>query len=133
MQAAYHQRTEYAAQKRLCALRWQLSVISENAVNALTEGMYETLTLHRLDITGMLRKSLRTTNIIESAFSSVRRYMGGASRFRNEAEMERTVTRSILETERHFRTLRGYRQLKKLRANLATQRALQLNKGGSHA
>ncbi len=135
LQAAYGQKTEKAAQKRLDAIRWQLTLISENAVHALTEGMYETLTLHRLEITGFLRQSLRTTNIIESAFSSVRRYMGGVTRFRDEAQMELTVTRSILETERHFRTLRGYRQLKKLREKLVTNASNNspASKGGHHA
>jgi transposase-like protein len=80
-----------------------------------------------LDITGLLRKSLRTTNIIESAFSSVRRYMGRVNKFEDEAQRELWVTRSILEAERHFRTLRGSRQLKKLRENLDA-----LSKGGSH-
>jgi transposase-like protein len=98
-------------------------LLSENAVNALTEGMLETLTLHRLGITGLLRKSLRTTNIIESAFSSVRRYMGRVSNFKDEAQRELWVTRSILETERHFRSLRGCRQLRKLRGELEFRHA----------
>lgn len=127
LQAAYNQKTEKAASKRLDQIRWQLTLISENAANSLTEGMYETLTVHRLGITGFLRQSLRTTNIIESAFSAVRRYMRGTTRFRDEAQMELTVTRSILEAERHFRTLRGYRQLRKLKEQLGA-----LVEGGSH-
>jgi len=121
LQAAYNQKSEKAALKRLEQIRSELWLISENAVNSLTEGMYETLTVHRLGITGFLRKSLRTTNIIESTFSSVRRYQGGVTRFRDQAEMELSVARSILEAERHFRTLRGYRQLKKLRERLDLQ------------
>jgi transposase-like protein len=115
MQAAYNQRTEKLAFKRLMQIRSKLSIISENAVNSLTEGLYETLTVQRLGLTGFLKQSLRTTNIMESAFSSVRRYMGRVTNFQDEAQMLLWVTRSILESERHFRTLRGYRQLKKLR------------------
>jgi len=118
LQAAYNQKSEKAALKRLDQIRSQLSLVSENAVNSLTEGMYETLTIHRLGITGFLRQSLRTTNIIESAFSSVRRYLGGVTRFRDEAQMELSVTRSLLEAQRHFRPLRGHRQLKKLQEKL---------------
>jgi len=99
-------------------IRDELANVSEGAVNSLTEGLYETLTVHRLGINGLLRKSLRTTNIMESAFSSVRRYMGRVSRFRNEVQIELWITRSILEAERHFRPLRGHRQLRKLRENL---------------
>ncbi|MGH9763173.1 MAG: transposase, partial [Blastocatellia bacterium] len=135
LQAAYNEKTESKALKRLDLIRRELSLISENAVNSLTEGLHETLTLHRLDITGLLRKSLRTTNIIESAFSSVRRYMGRVSNFRNEAQIELWIARSVVETERHFRTLRGSRQLRKLRTSLELRRA-EMNRteeGGHHA
>ena len=125
MQAAYNQKTEKQALHRLALVRSQLSLISDNAVSALSEGMLETLTLHRLGVTGLLRKSLRTTNIIESAFSSVRRYMGRVSTFKDEAQRELWVTRSILEAERHFRTLQGHRQLRKLREALVTLAQLQ--------
>lgn len=132
MQAAYNQKSEQLAYKRLMRLRFQLSVISENATNALTEGLQETLTVNRLGITGYLKQSLRTTNIMESAFSSVRRYMGRVSKFRDEGQMELWMARSILEAERHFRSLRGSRQLRKLRNNLAASKS-QTSKGGSHA
>jgi transposase-like protein len=128
LQAAYNQRSESAALKRLDRIRLELSLISDNAVNALTEGMTETVTLHRLGITGLLRQSLRTTNIIESAFSSVRRYMGRVSNFRDEAQRELWITRSLLEAEKHFRSLRGSRQLRKLRVSLEDRA-----QGGRHA
>jgi putative transposase len=128
LQAAYNQKSLKRAYERLTRIRLELSLISENAANALTEGMQETLTLHRLEITGLLRKSLRTTNIIESAFSSVRRYMGRVSCFQDEFQRELWITRSLLETQKHFRILRGYRQLRKLRVSLELER-----KGGNHA
>lgn len=126
LQAAYNQVSEKAAWKRLEKLRLELTVVSENAANALVEGLQETLTVHRLGVTGLLRKSLRTTNIMESAFSSVRRYMGRTSNFQDEAQIELWVTRSILETERHFRPLKGCRQLKKLREALKMHKMNQL-------
>jgi len=134
LQAAYNEKTEKKALKRLDLIRLELSLISENAVNALAEGLQETLTLHRLGITGLLRKSLRTTNIIESAFSSVRRYMGNVSNFKDEAQIELWIVRSAVETERHFRTLRGSRQLRKLRTALELRKA-EMNsrrEGGNH-
>jgi transposase-like protein len=127
MQAAYNQKTEKQAFQRLTKFRLELSLIIENAANAVTEGMHETLTLHRLGITGLLRASLRTTNIIESAFSSVRRYMGRVTSFHDEAQRELWVIRSLLEAQRHFRTLRGNRQLRKLRQNLRELRVREEN------
>ena len=118
MQAAYNVPTEKEAWRRLSELRLQLYHVGVSAVNALTEGLYETLTVHRLGVTGSLRKSLRTTNIMESAFSSVRRYMGRVTSFADEEQLKLWVTRSILESERHFRTVPGNRQLTKLREKL---------------
>jgi len=120
MTAAYNAESEKAAWKRLDKLRLELSVVSENACNALLEGLPETLTIHRLGITGLLRQSLRTTNIIESAFASVKRYLGRTSKYQDEEQMELWITRSILETERHFRPVKGCRQMKKLREALKT-------------
>lgn len=118
MMAAYNQTTENQAGIRLMELRNNLAPISEGAVNALTEGLIDTLTLHRLGITGALRTALRTTNAIESAFSSVRRYMRNTTRFRDEAQIELWLTRGLLEAETHFRILRGHRQLRTLKTRL---------------
>jgi putative transposase len=118
MTAAYNEPTEKQASQRLMELRSELIPISEGAVNALTEGLNDTLTLHRLKVTGSLRTSIRTTNAIESAFSSVRRYMRNANKFRDEAQIELWLSRSLLEAETHFRILKGHRQLKTLKRNL---------------
>lgn len=118
MTAAYNEKTEKKAWQRLMELRGELSVISEGAVTSLTEGLYETLTLHRLGITGQLKIALRTTNAIESAFSSVRRYMRNSTKFENEAQIELWITRGLLEAETHFRPLRGNRQLSTLKKRL---------------
>lgn len=118
MQAAYNQKSEKQAYKRLEKIRSWISLISQSAANALTEGMRETLTLHRLGVTGLLRKSLRTTNIMESAFSSVRRHLGRVTNFQDEAQRDLWVIRSLVEAEKHFRGLKGYRQLRKLKEQL---------------
>jgi transposase-like protein len=119
LQAAYAQKTEAAATKRLDRFRFELSLIGcQKAVDSLTEGMYETLTLHRLGVTGLLRKSVRTTNIMESLFSSVRRYMGRVTKFKDEAHIDLWVVRSLVEAERHLRVVPGYRQLTELKMKL---------------
>jgi putative transposase len=125
LQAAYNETTAKKALDRLCQVRTELGTISDGAVNALTEGMLETLTIHRLGITGLLRKSLRTTNIMESAFASVRRYMGRVTRFKDEAQIQMWVVRSLVEAERHFRGVPGYRQVRRLRSKLAEYKPWQ--------
>lgn len=120
MTAAYNEKTEKAACARLMSLRSELIPISEGAVNTLTEGLIETLTIHRLNVVGSLKKALRTTNAIESTFASVRRYMRNVSRFRSESSIDLWLTRSLLETERHFRIMPGHRQLNTLKKRLTT-------------
>jgi putative transposase len=123
LQAAYSQKTEKAALSQLSRIRSELMIVSEKAANALTEGMFETVTVHRLGVTGLLRKSLRTTNIVESAFASVRRYMGRVGRFQNDSQRDLWLIRSLVEAERHFRNLDGHRQIAELRKKLAKRSA----------
>ena len=52
--------------------RW-LRGINESAADSLLEALEEVLTLHRLKVPALLRKSLHSTNPIESMFSMVRR------------------------------------------------------------
>lgn len=118
LQAAWNQKTEKQALDRLSQIRSELLNVSEQAANSLTEGMRETVTLHRLGITGELRTSLRTTNVIESAFSSVRRLTAKPTRYRNEAQIVLWLGRGLHEAEKNFRPIKGNRQLTSLRKAL---------------
>jgi len=65
--------TSYAEAKTALQRIWrQLCEINPSAARSLEEGMEETLTLHRLGVGGLLRRSLSTTNAIESSLSTVR-------------------------------------------------------------
>ena len=118
MQAAYNAKSESQALGLLQKIRSKLSILSEQAANSLTEGMRDSVTLHRLGITGLLYKSLRTTNIIESAFSAARRRMKNPVRHRNEASIQAWTIRALLVAEKNFRSLAGYRQIAKLKKKL---------------
>jgi putative transposase len=63
----------YAAGKQaLNALHRELMDLNPSAARSLGEGMEETLTVHRLRLPIQLRKTMASTNVIESAFSSSR-------------------------------------------------------------
>ena len=64
MEAAYGQPTYEAAKAALAALKPGLKLMNQSALHSLEEGMEETLTLHRLGLTPMLKNSFRTTNCI---------------------------------------------------------------------
>ncbi len=67
MEAAYGKPTCEAAKKALDALKPGLELMNQSALRSLEEGMEETLTLHRLGLTPMLKDSFRTTNCIETS------------------------------------------------------------------
>jgi hypothetical protein len=63
---------EYAdARRGLDLLVRELMDLNPSAAGSLEEGMEDTLAVHRLRVPPMLRTSLCSTNVIESAFSVV--------------------------------------------------------------
>ena len=68
--------------------KW-LRGINESAADSLLEAIEEIFTLHRLKIPGLLRKTLHSTNPIESMFSTVRDTEGNIMRYRNSRMMQR--------------------------------------------
>lgn len=87
--------------------RW-LRGINESAADSLLEAFEEMLTLHRLKIPGLLRKTLHSTNPIESMFSTVRDAEGNIKRYRNSSMMQRWLAAVLLHAEKGFRRIKGY-------------------------
>lgn len=88
------------------------------AAASLREGLEETLTVNRLGISLALRRSLRSTNLIESAISVARSTARRVKRRRNGEQVLRWTAAGLLEAERRFRRIGGYRDLPFLRAAL---------------
>jgi putative transposase len=118
MQSAYNNRSLGEASKRLQDVRFDLSLLSDQAVKSLTEGLDDTLTLHRLGIWGGLRDSLRTTNIIESAFSTLRKKTKNITNWQDEPQVNRWMAHGLMEAEKKFRKVQGRRTLTRLRRKL---------------
>ena len=75
--------TEYADAKRaLERLHRELMQLNPSAARSLEEGMEETLTVHRLRVPAKLRRTLASTNVIESAFSIVETVCRNVKRWR---------------------------------------------------
>lgn len=84
--------------------------ISENAANSLQEGKDEILSLHRIKVPSALRKSLSTTNCIDSAFSHPRSQMNRVKRWRKKNDMIRRWAGALFyRQELHFRKIKNYR------------------------
>jgi transposase-like protein len=117
--AAFSKKSHKEAEREFAKLRRELEKAGyRKAATSLLEGSSQLLTLHKLGITGTLRRSLCTTNSIESLFSAGRYYMRNVKRWRNEEQMDRWLAAGLLEAERNLRSVPGYTQIPKLRAAL---------------
>ena len=88
------------------------------AAASIREGLAETLTVQRLGLTGVLQHTLRSTNIIENLNSSVEHYTRNVKRWRDGHMIQRWVASALVEAEKHFRRVRGCRDLPRLLAAL---------------
>jgi hypothetical protein len=62
-----------------------VEVGNESAADSLKEALEEILTVHRLNVPPLLRKTLALTNPIESMFSTVRDCEANIKRYRGSA------------------------------------------------
>jgi putative transposase len=92
-------------------LHRELMELNPSAARSLEEGMEETLTVHRLRVPSQLRRTLASTNVIESAFSIVETVCRNVKRWRAGDHIERWVGSGLLVAERQFRKVQGYRDI----------------------
>ena len=104
--------TEYVAAKaELEKIFRQLERINPSAAHSLEEGLEETLTVHRLGVGALLRRTLASTNAIESCFSTVEKVARNVKRWRAGDHALRWTATGLLEAEKKFRRVKGYRDL----------------------
>jgi transposase-like protein len=115
LQAAYELPTYEAARARLLAHRRDLKGINASAAASLTEGLEETLTLHRLGLFEELGASFKTTNIIENVNGLLDRLTGRVTRWRNSDQRQRWVGTALLDIEPRLRKVKGHKHLLALR------------------
>jgi len=91
------------------------------AAASLLEGLEETFTINRLDLSASLRRCLGTTNVVESPNSGVRLRTGRVTNWRDGGMALRWAAAAYLETEKHFRRIMGYKDLWMLAAALGEE------------
>lgn len=124
MRMAYAQRHPSDARQALYRLHDQLLELNPSAAASLAEGLEETLTVHELDVHARLRRSLTSTNGIESSFSVVEKICKQVKRWQGSDHRLRWVASAMLYAESRWNRLHGYRHLPLLLHNL--QKAYQL-------
>jgi len=104
--------TQYSqARKELQKVHDWLASINLAAARSLEEGFDETLTVIRLGLPELLRKSLSSTNLIESCFSRADDLCRNVKRWRNANMAWRWGGTVLLEAEKHFHRVKGHRQM----------------------
>ncbi len=119
LQAAYAMADYDEAKRALERLHRELMDLNPSAARSLGEGLEETLTVHKLRVPDQLRRSLASTNVIESAFSVVETVCRNVKRWRDGDQIERWVGSGLLVAERQFRKVIGYRQIPILLSSMA--------------
>jgi putative transposase len=111
--------TDYTAAKaELEKIFRQLERINPSAARSLEEGLEETLTVHRLGVGTLLRQTLASSNPIESCFSIVEKVARNVKRWRAGNHALRWTATGLLEAEKKFRKVKGYRELELLQRKL---------------
>lgn len=114
LNVAYALEDHAAAKLALEQLHRELMDINPSAARSLAEGLEETLTVHRLHVPPQLRKTLASTNVIESAFSIVERVCSNVKRWHPGDQRERWVGSGLLVAEKQFRRVQGHKQIPNL-------------------
>jgi transposase-like protein len=111
LRAAWAEGDHDRALSRLRALAGELDRTHPGAAASLREGMEETLTLTRLGIRGSLKRTLESTNPCESMIECIRRTSRNVKRWSSGEMALRWTAAGMLEAERQFRRIIGYRDL----------------------
>ena len=114
LRGAWAKATPEAALKELKACVTWLDGISPHAARSLEEGLAETLTLHRLGLNEKLRRSLSSTNLIESCFARTAAWTRRVKRWRNAKMVLRWGAAALLVAEKGFRRIQGHEHLAEL-------------------
>lgn len=118
MDRAYKMRDCGAAKRSLADLTKTLDAQHPGAASSLREGLEETLTVVRLGLSPSLQRTLRSTNTIESMISIGRTTMRNVKRWRDAKMIERWTAAGLLEAEKRFYRVQGFRDVPALQAAL---------------
>ena len=107
----------------LLELEAWLRTKNESAADSLLEAFEELLTVHRLKVPALLRKTLLSTNPIESMFSLVRHSEQNIKRTRGSAMLKRWLGTVLLYCEQQFKRVKGFAGIAQVMATIEAEHA----------
>ena len=108
---AYGCDTYQEAKDQLEAIIKELKAVNVSASRSLQEGLEETLTLHRLELTEYFRRSFSTTNCIENVNSQLGKYLKKVKHWKTSLQKYRWIACGLLESELRMRKIHNYKKL----------------------
>ena len=110
-QASWRQRLQRASNRptytealgALETLHRELEDRNQSAAGRLAEGLDETLTLHRLGLYGVLGRSLKTTNCLESINALVEERCAKVDHWQHSSQRHRWLATALLDIEPRLR------------------------------
>jgi transposase-like protein len=118
LMTALEQTSEADARRMFRELEAWLRTKNESAAESLREAFEELLTLHRLKVPPLLRKTLMSTNPIESMFSLVRHSERNIKRTRGSRMLQRWLGTVLLACEGRFKRVKGYAAIAQVMATM---------------
>ena len=128
LRAAWNMNDYQEAKTALLKVLAWLKSINDAAAASLREGFEDTLTVHRLGVTGSLRRTLITTNPIESSFDIVAQHARRVKRWTSSSMVLRWVGSGLVRAENQFRRVKGYRAISNLVAVLESESLNEVSK-----
>lgn len=111
LKAAWANPDPVGAERELRSLAKHLELKHPGAAGSIREGLQDTLTVTRLGLTGSLLRTFKSTNPIESMISINRDAHRNVKRWRSGQMAMRWVAAGMLDAEKQFRKVNGYRDL----------------------
>lgn len=128
MRCAYEMTEAADSRQALWQLHDELLSCNPSAAASLAEGMEETLTVIELRAGAKLRRSIASTNGIESSFSISERICRQVKRWQGSDHRMRWVASTLLFAESRWNRLHGYNQMEALVMSMKTAHALRIQK-----
>jgi len=128
LQRAYDRPEYQEALEAFEQIHGELEERNQSAAKSLKEGFEETLTLQRLGVYGVLGRSLKTTNCIESVNALVKERCAKVDHWKNSSQRHRWLASALADIEPRLRKIVGYRHLPKLREALKRELKIETTK-----
>ena len=123
MREAWKSESEAEARRLLRQLARDLEPTHPGAASSLREGLDETLTVLSLGVKGSLARTLVSTNPIENLQGLLKRVVRNVKRWRGGSMALRWAVTGLMEAEKRFRRIKGYREMPQLLAALRSKLA----------